>query len=120
MMIWVIVAVLVIIALFILKANHFKHRLWVLILISITIFLILSVTVVYSKYNLEFNSVDSSINSAKIYFGWLANGFTNLKSLTGNAIKMDWTSSNDSILDKKDTGKVNDSIKDNPNVNHKK
>jgi len=97
---WVIVIVLVIIAFFILKANHFKHRLWIIVLISIAIFLILSVTLVYSKYNLNFSSVNDSISSAKIYFGWLVNGFHNLRALTGNAVKMDWTSSDSTLVNK--------------------
>ena len=98
---WVIIIILVVMAFFILKTNHFRHRMWVLLLISIAIFLILSVTLVYNKNNLEFNSTEGVLNSVKIYFGWLANGFQNLKAITGNAIGLDWTSTNKTFFDKK-------------------
>src|SRR3989344_4231020 len=111
---WLIIVVLVIVGVFVLKINHFRHRMWVVLLILFALFLYVSITVVNSKNDLKFDSTEGFVNSAKIYFGWLGNGFQNMKILVGNAIKMDWTSSNESMLDKKNT-----SLKSNPNVNTK-
>ncbi len=112
---WLIIVILVVVGIIILKMNHFKHRVWIVLLILLALFLYLSITVVYNKYDLELNSTKGVFSAVKIYFGWLSNGFQNMKALVGNAIKMDWTSSNDSILDKK-----NISLKSNPNVNTRK
>ncbi len=97
---WLIIGILVVLGIVVLKTNHFRHRFWIFFLVLIAIFLYVSITVVHSKYNLDFTTFDGASKSIKVYIGWLGNGFTNLKTLTGNAIKMDWTSSNESLLDK--------------------
>ena len=100
---WLVIGILVVIAFFILKANHFRHRFWILFLIFMAVFLYISISVVNSKYDLDLTTFQGVSNSVSVYLGWLGNGFDNMKVLTGNAIKMDWTSSNESdrnILDK--------------------
>ena len=109
---WIIIVILVIVGMYVLKINHFKHRFWIIFLIFLAIFLYVSITVVHSKYDLDFKTFDGLSKSVKIYLGWLGNGFQNMKVLAGNAIKMDWTSSNQTLL-----GKTNTSLKSNPNVN---
>jgi hypothetical protein len=107
---WIIIFVLVMIGIYLLKINHFKHRFWIFFLVFIAIFLFVSISVVQSKYHLSFATFDDLSKSVKIYLGWLSNGFGNMKVLTGNAIKMDWTSSSDnSVIDK-----VNLSLKGKP------
>lgn len=96
----VIIIVLFMVGIYILKINHFKHRFWILFLIFLAIFLYVSITIVHSKYDLNFTTFDGLSNSIKIYLGWLGNGFHNLKTLTGNAIKMDWTSSDEDVFNK--------------------
>lgn len=97
---WIIIVILVVLALFILKASHFRHRFWVVILVLLILFLYVSISVVYGKYDLNFSSTGGVFNAVKVYFGWLGNGFHNLKTLTGNAVKMDWTSANASFFNK--------------------
>lgn len=112
---WLIIGIMVVLGIIVLKTNHFRHRFWIFFLILMAIFLYVSITVVHSKYNLDFTTFEGLSNSVKVYLGWLGNGFQNMKNLVGNAIKMDWTSSNESLLDK-----TNSSLKNNPNVNTKK
>jgi len=71
-----IIAVLVVAAVMFIKMNHFRHKLTIIALLLFALFLI------------------------KVYTGWLGNGFQNLKSLTGNAVRMDWTSTNGTFLSK--------------------
>ena len=66
----------------------------------LALFLYISINVVYDKYKIELNSVEGVFTAAKIYTGWLANSFQNLKVLTGNAMKMDWTKTNASFFNK--------------------
>jgi len=97
---WIIIAILVLVAFFILKTDHFKHRMWIVLLVFLALFLYISITLVTTKNDLNFNSTEGALNSAKIYLGWLANGFQNLKAITGNVIKMDWTSTDKAFFNK--------------------
>jgi len=97
---WIVVAVLVLIAIVLLKTNHFRHRMWISILVILALFFYVSITFIYANNDLAFNSTDSALNSFKVYYGWLANGFYNLKAITGNAIKMDWKSSDKTFFNK--------------------
>ena len=97
---WLIIAILIVLGVIVLKANHFRHRFWIFFLIFIAIFLYISITAVHSKYNLDFTTFEGLSNSIRVYLGWLGNGFQNMKALVGNAIKMDWTSNNKSLFDK--------------------
>ena len=104
---WIIIFVLVMIGIYVLKINHLRHRFWIFFLIFLAIFLYVSITVVHSKYNLDFTSFDGLSASIKVYLGWLGNGFHNMGVLVGNAIKMDWTSSSNKSLFDKTNSSVN-------------
>lgn len=97
---WVIIIILVLVAIVLLKTNHFRHRMWIFLLVILVLFLYISLTLVKTQNDLSFNSTEGAFNSLKVYFGWLANGFQNLKSITGNAIKMDWTSTDKTFFNK--------------------
>ena len=94
-----VIGVLVIIAVLALKVNHLRHRIWILALVFLALFLYTSAAIVYSENELRFNSMEGIFNSMKIYIGWLGNGFQNLKSLSGNAVDMDWANSNETFVD---------------------
>ena len=109
---WLIIGILIVLAIFILKMNHMKHRMWVFFIVLLALFLYISINIVYNKYDLNFNSTEGVADAAKIYFGWLGNGFQNMKTLVGNAVKMDWTSS-----DKSTVTTINTSVKNKSNTN---
>lgn len=55
---------------------------------------------VASNHGMDFSSTESSVQSVKIYLSWLGNGMSNLKSLTGYAVGMDWKKSSDIPMNK--------------------
>lgn len=91
---WIIIVILVIVAVFAMKMNHLKHRAFILVIIVLALFFYASVTYIASRNNLTMDNYDGFIRTMKVYGGWLGNGFQNVKVLTGNAVKMDWTSVN--------------------------
>ncbi|MDD5192242.1 MAG: hypothetical protein PHH54_05890 [Candidatus Nanoarchaeia archaeon] len=93
---WLIIGILVVLVFLVLNLGHMKHRVWVFLIVLLVLFLYISISVVYHKYDLSFDSTEGAVDSAKIYLGWLGNGFSNMKTLVGNAVKMDWTTSNES------------------------
>ena len=94
---WIIILILVVVGVLAIKMNHLKHRAFIIVLIVLGLFFYLSLTFVATKNNLEMNSYDGFVKTMQVYLGWLGNGFQNIKVLTGNAVKMDWTSVNGSF-----------------------
>ncbi|MFH1359394.1 MAG: hypothetical protein ABIH37_05895 [archaeon] len=97
---WLVIGVLIIVALIAIKIGHLRHRIFIILLILFAIFLYISMTMVSTTNQLDLKSSEGVFHSLKVYTGWLANGFQNAKVLAGKAIKMDWTSTNGSFLDK--------------------
>ena len=101
---WIVIAILVIVALFVIKIGYLRHKFSIIFLILLALFLYITVNIVTEKNNLDFTTTDGLFNSIKVYWGWLANGFHNIKEITGKTIKMDWKSSNETFL-KEDSNK---------------
>jgi len=102
MITWVIIIGLGLIAAVILKVSHVKHRVTLIVLILFALFITSTASYIAVSNELDLGSTGGFVDAVKIYLGWLANGFQNLRSLTGNAIKMDWksTESNLTILNR--------------------
>ena len=99
---WIVMVVLVVAAIIALKMNRLRHKVWIIALIVLALFLYMSVTLVYKENELEFRTVEGILSSAKVYVGWLGNSFQNLRVIMGNVIKMDWVSTNSSFFNKTD------------------
>jgi hypothetical protein len=97
---WVVIVVLVILGAFAIKMNHLRHRFFLIILVGLAIFLYVTIYFVNIQNDLDFNSAEGLYKAGKIYMGWLSNSFQNMKAITGDALKMDWTSVNGSFLNK--------------------
>ena len=78
---WIVIAILVIVGVIAIKMNHLKHRVFIVILILLALFLYTSMNLIVKDNDLNLNSVDGLFNVIKVYTGWLANGFQNLKEL---------------------------------------
>ena len=107
---WIVIVILVIAGIIAIKMNHLRHRIFIIILILIALFLYTSMTLIVKDNALNLNSVDGLFNVIKVYTGWLANGFQNLKVITGNALGMDWGNTNSSFTDK-DSKKINEPVR---------
>jgi ACR3 family arsenite efflux pump ArsB len=87
--------VLVIVAIWvILEIKRFRHRALAIFLVFILLFSYFSFTAVFSGKKLNLSSIDGIKEAGGIYYSWLATIFTNVKSLTSNAVKMDWGAKN--------------------------
>jgi hypothetical protein len=97
---WLIIIGLVIAAVFALKMNHLRHRVWIILIIMLALFLYATMALVYRQNEIKLNTAEDFIHASRIYLGWLGHSFDNLKLLTGNAVRMDWTSANSTLLSK--------------------
>ncbi len=89
---WLIILILGVIAAIFLKASHIKHRVTLLVLILFALFLVGTIGLIAKSNELDIDDTEGFFNAAKVYTGWLINGFDNMKTIVGNAIKMDWAS----------------------------
>lgn len=104
---WIIIVIILSVGFLVLKIGNLRHRFWIAFLLLLALFLYVSMVYVNRQNNLDFTSADGVFKSLKIYAGWLGNGFQNMKRIGGYAVKMDWTSTNGSILDNKQDTKTN-------------
>ena len=90
LILWVFAIAFVLIIILLIKMRYFKHKLsWILIIFG-CLFLYLTFMASISGKNIDLNSFDGLRNAGSLYFSWLGNAFSNVKTLTSNAIKMDW------------------------------
>lgn len=59
-------------------------------LIGLILFSYLSFAFVFKDNEIDFTSIEGIREAGGLYFAWLGTVFSNLKSITSNAIDMDW------------------------------
>lgn len=96
---WIVIVVLIVVGIFAIKLNHLKHRFFIIMLVLLALFLYSTMNLVTTENDIDVTSIDGALSSVKVYAGWLANGFSNVKELTGRAIDQDWSSSNASFFE---------------------
>lgn len=100
MLSWIIIAVLVVLALLILRIEHTGRRVKVFVLIIIVALLYLSVMTLFSSDAVDLNSPRGIVNAIYLYFGWMGKVISNLWDIgketantVGNVIKLNMTGS---------------------------
>lgn len=85
-----IIAILVAAIWLIYGLKRVKHKFLAIFLIILILFSFLSFNAVFGGKEVSIQNISDLGNVAKLYFFWLGNIFVNLKSITSNAVKMDW------------------------------
>jgi len=89
-LIFFIIGILTIAVWIIFAMGRMKHKFLTFLLIALILFSILSFNLVFKGKDISVKSVSDLGNLVKIYFSWLGGIFNNLKTITTQAIKMDW------------------------------
>ena len=97
---WLVIAILCFMAFFIMKLTHIRHKFSLVVIIVLLLFLYLSALLVNTENDFDLSTTEGFGSALRVYVGWLAQGFGNIRSIIGNAIKMDWASSNDTFINK--------------------
>ncbi|MAG78877.1 hypothetical protein CMI40_00690 [Candidatus Pacearchaeota archaeon] len=85
-----VISVLVIAIWVIIEIKRLKHKLFAILLIGLILFAYLGTFIVFKGQNVDYKTVPGLIDATKTYFSWLGSIFGNLKTITSNAIKMNW------------------------------
>ena len=86
----IILSVLIIAIWIVIEIKRLKHKLFAIFLIVLILFAYVSVTLTLKNQDIDIKTIAGATSATKIYFSWLINIFGNVKSITGDAIKMDW------------------------------
>jgi hypothetical protein len=72
------------------EVRKIKHKVWAFALIALIIFGYISFAVTTKDQGVDYTSFSGIMKAFKIYFSWIGSLFGNFKTLTTNAVKMDW------------------------------
>ena len=84
------VILLVIVILTIIKLTHLKHKVYAVAIVLLLLFFYLSGSYIVEEKNIDLSTGEGILKAGGVYLGWIGHIFSNAKSLTGQAIKMDW------------------------------
>ena len=87
---WIIVGILIVLALFVAKLRHIKHKTFIFIILILLAFFYISASKIISDQNINLGTFDGVMTASNLYLSWLVHIGGNLGNLAGNAIKMDW------------------------------
>jgi len=87
---WIIAGIFIVLVFLFLRFKHMKHKIIAIFLIISLLFIYSTASTLFQGEDIEWKSFAGLEKAGKIYFSWLGNALTNLRSLSGNAIKMDW------------------------------
>jgi glucan phosphoethanolaminetransferase (alkaline phosphatase superfamily) len=85
-----VIAILIIAIWIIIEIKRLKHKLFAIFLIGLILFTYISFSVTIQGQDIDFKTIPGLITASKLYFSWLTSLFGNFKSITTNAIQMDW------------------------------
>jgi len=85
-----VVSILIIAIWIIIEVKRLKHKIFAIFLIALILFTYVSFAITLKGKDIDFKTVPGMVLAGKLYFSWLVSVFGNMKSITVNAIQMDW------------------------------
>ena len=86
----VIIALVIALIWIFVELRRFKHKFFAIFLIVLILASYFGFVVTLKGKDTDFKSLDGMQNIAKLYFIWIGQIFKNFKSITANAVKLDW------------------------------
>ncbi|OIO43274.1 hypothetical protein COX97_04655 [Candidatus Pacearchaeota archaeon CG_4_10_14_0_2_um_filter_05_32_18] len=101
----ILIVILVSLIFLFVRLKYIKHKLvWVILLVFVLL-VYLGFILSIAGQNINLKTPEGAKLAINLYVGWMGNSFTNLKVLSGQAIKLDWRS-----LNKTDSNQTNDPL----------
>ncbi len=86
----IIIALVIALIWIFVELRRFKHKFFAIFLIALILASYFGFVVPLKGKEIDYKSIDGLQNVAKLYFLWIGSIFKNFKSITANAVKMDW------------------------------
>lgn len=88
---FVVVAVLILAIWIFIEFKRFRHKIWALLLIILILFGYFSFNSAIKGEDLDLKTMDGIKEAGSLYFLWVGHAFGNMKTITSNAINMNWS-----------------------------
>lgn len=88
--IFIIIGVVVALIWIFSKWNGLKSKLLAVFIITLVLLALFSFIVVFKDRNISIKNLSDLKGAAQLYFAWLVNAFSNVKTITTQTINMDW------------------------------
>ena len=97
---WIVIGAVIFVIFVFVKFRYIKHKLtWIFILLIILLLYIGFLTSMVG-HNIDLKTYSGGQTAIKLYLVWLGNSFNNMKTLTGEAVKLDWGTNTTIIKEK--------------------
>jgi len=94
---FLITAVAVIAIWILIEIKRLKHKIFAVFLVILILSLYVTANHSLKGQDIDFKTIPGIIKAGKIYFALIVSIYNNLKTITTNAIKMNWGGQNSSI-----------------------
>jgi|TARA_Y100000310_G_scaffold340419_1_gene436136 hypothetical protein len=95
---WAIIVILIATIFVFVKFKYIKHKLtWIIVLFLILLFY-LGFLASTAGQDINFSTFEGSQTGIKLYLAWLGQSFDNMRTITGQAVKLDWGANTTSIM----------------------
>ena len=92
---FLIVIVMVVAIWILIELKRFKHKLFAVFVIVLILGTYLGFMTALKGQDVDLTTFEGIKTAGQLYYSWLGTVFTNIKSITANAIKMDWKGNHD-------------------------
>lgn len=87
---WILIIVLIVLIVIVIKFKEIRHKAGFIIVILLLAFVVSTGYNVYKANDVDVSSFEGVVKGGKLYLAWLGSAFTNLKSVSGFAVKQKW------------------------------
>jgi hypothetical protein len=87
----IVVSVLILGIWILIEVKRMRHKFFAIFLILLILFTYVSFSITMKNNDVNLKTIDGLTKATKLYFLWLGSAFGNMKSITTNAVKMDWS-----------------------------
>lgn len=94
-----VVGILIVVIYLLVEVKRLRHKMFAIFLIVMILFTYLSFAAVLNNKDIDYKSASGMATAGKLYFSWLGSIFGNFKTLTANAIGMDWKGDDSSKIE---------------------
>ena len=85
-----VISVLVIAIWIIVEMKRMRHKVFAVFLIALVLFSYISFSFVLKNKDVDLMTIEGMTTATTLYFSWLGTVFSNFKTITSKAIKMNW------------------------------
>lgn len=102
--IFLVVLILVVAIWVLVELKRFRHKMFAIFLIILILFTYLSFIAVIKGKNFDLKTTEGLKSAGKLYVVWIGSVFQNIKTITANAIHMNWRA-NETLVENKNKTK---------------